>query len=330
MEEKRGIQEVNYEDERGSYHASIGAKGTMPAISTSTQTIPKAWELAMLACWDFGATVPTHYDKPGDPPSKEATIIARVENPFNEPRISLPGFPGGPEELEVYRQEVVNGIHNHWIDPKAGKWAYTYHDRITNWNPQRDKEALLANEGGMLEKGVNQIDLVIRMLKKDITCKAAQAVTWYATADPELQGDRPCLQRMWFRVLEDDGQKYLNLNTHWRSRDLAKAWFMNVYAITEWQKQIAKRLSEEIREEVKVGSYIDISDSLHIYGKYFREVMPEIEKMRTQPIEGDEKKEFKPRVWTSNHPAFEIMTLEARTNLAKDLDWYKKGDQKDK
>ena len=28
------------------------------------------------------------------------------------------------------RQEVVNGIHDHWIDPAAGKWTYTYHERL--------------------------------------------------------------------------------------------------------------------------------------------------------------------------------------------------------
>jgi len=42
----------------------------------------------------------------------------------------------------------------------------------------------------------------------------------------------------------------------------------------------------------------------------------EIEKMRKTP--------FAQRAWQSNHPAFEMMTQEAREKLAKDPDWFAK------
>jgi len=136
------------------------------------------------------------------------------------------------------------------------------------------------------------------------------------TADPRTV-DPPCLQRIWCRLVEDDsGQLLLNMNTHWRSRDLYKAWFMNAYALTDLQRMIARGISERIGSDVKVGRYVDISDSLHIYGSYFDEVAPEIEKMRRSP--------FTERAWPSSHPAFEMMTLEARENLARDPDWYAK------
>jgi hypothetical protein len=67
---------------------------------------------------------------------------------------------------------------------------------------------------------------------------------------------------------------------------------------------------------VTVGRYVDISDSLHIYGSYFDEVVREIKKMR--------KNSFTQRAWESTHPAFEMMTNEARENLAKDPDFYAK------
>lgn len=322
MEKKSLLTNISYSDERGFVAINMGSGGTMPTISINSETIPGAWELAVLNCWDFGAEVPTHYDNPGDPPSKEATIMVKVDNPFNEPRIHK-NFPGGPVELEAYRLEVVEGIHDDWIDPKAGKWTYTYHDRITNYNPAKNKEALLNNQKGLLSKGVDQLELVLNMLKEDITSKASQAITWYPSADPELKGDRPCLQRMWFRVLKDDKEDlYLNLNTHWRSRDLYKAWPMNVLAITDWQRQISKRLSGRIKKRVKVGSYVDISDSLHIYGSYWKDdkFQNEIKKMKTRPI--------KERVWTSDHPAFKMMTDEARENLLKDPNFYAKGDMK--
>ncbi|HQG98472.1 MAG TPA: hypothetical protein PLO75_07605, partial [Thermotogota bacterium] len=59
-----------------------------------------------------------------------------------------------------------------------------------------------------------------------------------------------------------------------------------------------------------------ISDSLHIYGSYLREAAVEIEKMRKTP--------FTLRAWESTHPAFEMMTQEAREKLAKDPDWFAK------
>jgi len=67
---------------------------------------------------------------------------------------------------------------------------------------------------------------------------------------------------------------------------------------------------------VGVGRYVDISDSLHIYGSYFHEAMPEIEKMQNTP--------FAERAWDSTHPAFEMMTQEAREKLAQDPDWFAK------
>jgi thymidylate synthase len=134
------------------------------------------------------------------------------------------------------------------------------------------------------------------------------------TADPATD-DPPCLQRIWCRLVPNDGGELsLNMNTHWRSRDLYKAWFMNVYALTDLQKTIAEAVAGKIGEPVQVGRYVDISDSLHIYGSYFDEVEPEIEKMRRSSFAG--------RSWDSTHPAFEMMTAEAREKLAQDPDWY--------
>ena len=232
--------------------------------------------------------------------------------PFREPRIHK-NFPGGPEELESYRQEVVNGIHDHWIDPAAGKWTYTYHERLFSYCPAEDIRD--ASSPRPFRK-VNQIQYIIDYLSQFGHSRRAQAITWMPTADP-VTDDPPCLQRIWCRLLaNEDGSLSLNMNTHWRSRDLYKAWFMNVYALTDLQKTIAEAIAGKTGSPVKVGRYVDISDSLHIYGSYFDEVAPEVEKMR--------QSSFRDRAWESTHPAFEMMTLEAREKLAKDPDWYAK------
>ncbi len=288
-------------------------QGNIPSLSVKATCLPEAWEKAVLAVWEQGIDVKTEYDKPEDPPSKDATVMIEVEDPFAEPRIHK-NFPGGPEELEAYRQEVCQGIHNHWIDPVAGKWTYTYHERLFAYCPTND---LRNPDAAKPFPPFNQIDYVVDKLSETLYSRRAQAITWQPTADPST-ADPPCLQRLWFRILEnDEGQAILNLNSHWRSRDLYKAWFMNVYALTDLQRIIAERISRNIGREVKVGRYVDITDSLHIYGSYFLEATPELEKMK----DGN----FESRSWSSDHPAFEMMTEEAKTKLAQDPDWYAKG-----
>jgi len=288
------------------------SKTDMPTISITAKCLPEAWEKAVLAVWDDGLEIKTQYDKPADPPSKDATVIVTVTDPFSEPRIHK-NFPGGPEELEAYRQEVVNGIHDHWIDPAAGKWTYTYHQRLFAYCPVED----IRNANSLKPfKKIDQIQYIIDSLSAVNHTRRAQAITWMPTADPKTD-DPPCLQRIWCRLVADGGGKLsLNMNTHWRSRDLYKAWFMNVYALTELQKIIAESIGQKINKPVRVGRYVDISDSLHIYGSYFNDVAKEVQKMRKTP--------FTERAWESTHPAFEMMTNEAREKLAQDPDWYAK------
>jgi thymidylate synthase len=286
--------------------------GTIPVISITADCLPQAWEKAVLAVWEQGFDVKTQYDKPEDPPSKDATVMIAVTNPFTEPRIHK-NFPGGPEELEAYRQEVVGGIHDHWVDPAAGKWTYTYHERLFSYCPVEDlRNAETAKPFGT----VNQIQYVIDCLARAGHSRRAQAITWMPTADPQTD-DPPCLQRIWCRLVADEaGQLTLNMNTHWRSRDLYKAWFMNVYALTDLQRFMADEISKKRGVPVRVGRYVDISDSLHIYGSYFHEATVEIEKMQNTP--------YTERAWESTHPAFEMMTQEAREKLAQDPDWFAK------
>jgi thymidylate synthase len=277
--------------------------GEIPVISITAHYLPEAWEKAVLAVWDEGIEVKTQYDKSDDPPSKDATVIITVTDPFGEPRIHK-NFPGGPEELEVYRQEVIAGIHDHWIDPAAGKWTYTYHERLFSYHASSS-----------IEK-VDQIQYIVDYLSQAGHSRRAQAVTWIPTEDPGTEHP-PCLQRIWCRLIADEeGNLSLNMNTYWRSRDLYKAWFMNVYAITDLQRLIAEKISQKTGMMVKVGRYVDISDSLHIYGSYFDEVICEVEKMRNSP--------FTERSWQSTHPAFVICTQQAKEKLAQDPDWYAK------
>ncbi len=283
----------------------------VPTINVNASCLPEAWEKAAVAVWEQGLTIKTQYDKPDDPPSKDATVMITIADPFNEPRIHK-NFPGGPEELESYRQEVVAGIHDHWIDPAAGKWTYTYHERLNAYTPVED---LRDADSRRPFPTVDQIQYIIDALSDCSHTRRAQAITWMPSCDPQTD-DPPCLQRIWCRLIQEGDGFSLNMNTHWRSRDLYKAWFMNAYALTDLQRIIAAQIAEKIGASVRVGRYVDISDSLHIYGSYFTNAEVEIDKMKTTP--------FTDRAWESSHPAFEMMTAEAREKLARDPDWYAK------
>ena len=97
-------------------------------------------------------------------------------------------------------------------------------------------------------------------------------MTWKAWEDIGIS-DPACLQRMWFRVSEDNK---LNMNIHIRSNDAYKAGFMNMYAFTELQKTVAEELG------VEPGEYIHMADSFHIYGSYFNEFQGFLKQAKTR------------------------------------------------
>ncbi len=223
----------------------------LPTIHIEAQGLAEGWEKAVLATWERGARIATQYDSAGDPPSRDATLLLAVADPFSEPRIHR-AMPGGFYELEVYRQEVVDGIHDHWIDPAAGKWQYTYHERFATYTVPG------------LPEPIDQIDYVVRTLAEAPHSRRAQAVIWKAWDDAGI--DHPaCLQRLWFRVFDDR----LVLAAHMRSNDAFKAAYMNMYAFTDLQRAVAQALSQKLGREIRVGQYNHVVDSFHIYGSYF-------------------------------------------------------------
>lgn len=259
-------------------------KGNIPVFKVEGKNLPEVWEKAVLLTWENGITIKTEYDKKNDPPSKDCTMIMVVEDPFAEPRIHR-AFPGGLEELEIYRQEVVNGVHDHWINPAEGKWTYTYHKRFFDFEMKNEK--------------IDQINYIIEKLSKVPYSRRAQAITWNPSLDP-LTDDPPCLQRLWLRLVEDEDKYMLNMNSHWRSRDAFKATFMNIFALTDLQRHIAKKISEKIGRKVIAARYVDICDSFHIYGSYYNDFEKFLNTLKNR--------NFEERTWNSEfaEPFFEI------------------------
>jgi thymidylate synthase len=267
----------------------------MSYLTVICNTLPEAWEQAVLRCWEEGDRIRTEYDKPSDPESRDCTIMIVAQKPFQEPRIHK-AFPGSLEDLEVYRQEVVDGIHDHWVNPEEGKWSYTYHQRLFAYD-------LFGPDGK--KRAINQFDYLIEKLASAPHSRRAQAITWKPDVDPGVD-DPACLQRMWFRIHGDE----LRMNVHMRSNDAFKAAFMNMWAFTALQQFVAEAVSRRTHRPLRPGAYAHIADSFHIYGSYFREFEGFLNSVR--------KRSFAERTWDSTSDFVQSSFDSARARIAQE------------
>jgi len=234
--------------------------GGIPVLHVEADCIARGWENSLVELHRSGCNVRTQYDKPGDPPSKDCTMVLTISEPLREPMIHK-DFPGGPEQLQEYVMEVCEGIKDHLIrnpeDPEDTRWEYTYHQRLFGYDMP----------GG---NRIDQIETMCRKLAEAPHTRRAQAVTWKVWEDNDCF-DPPCLQNLWARMTEEESGRVLSMNARFRSNDAYKAAFMNIFALVQLQKRMAERVSNLSGKPVRVGRYCHMADSYHIYGSSFRE-----------------------------------------------------------
>jgi thymidylate synthase len=198
----------------------------------------------------------------------DCTMNITIEEPETDPMIHM-AFPGGIDELREYVLEL-KGFKDHWTKnlnvESDTRWEYTYHGRIKNYGVW--KELI---DGKSMETGpfkIDQIQAVIDKLSKQPFTRQAQMITWMPNIDLECY-DPPCLQSMWYRILEDEeGVYWLNCNIRFRSNDAWGANFMNMFGFVQFNKEvIAAGIAEKTGKTVKLGRLNWQADSFHIYGK---------------------------------------------------------------
>jgi thymidylate synthase len=83
---------------------------------------------------------------------------------------------------------------------------------------------------------------------------------------------------------------------------------MNMFALTDLQRHIAGEISTRLGRKIRLGRYVDISDSFHIYGSY----ATEFRKFR----DSTQERAFADRVWNTSfaQPFFQ----DARRRLAEE------------
>lgn len=235
----------------------------IPVLHVSETSLAAAYEQALVALYEHGIPFRTQYDKAGDPPSRDCTMDLTVLEPLAEPLIHK-AFPGGIADLREYVMEV-QGVKDHWVknmnDPKDTRWEYTYHGRLARYGTWQES----GKRVGPFE--VNQVQAVIEKLAKQPFTRQAQLITWMPNLDLDCY-DPPCLQSLWYRLVEEGGSYWLNCNVRFRSNDAWGASFMNLFGFTMFNRDvIAAGIQQRTGQTVKLARLNWHADSYHIYGK---------------------------------------------------------------
>jgi thymidylate synthase len=240
----------------------------IPVITVREKNLARAYEAALVDLYKNGVQFKTQYDKPGDPLSLDCTVNITILEPESDPMIHM-AFPGGIDNLKEYVMEL-KGYKDHWVknynDATDTRWEYTYHGRLKNYGVWKEK-----TDNGSIETGhfkIDQIESVINKLVNQPFTRQAQMITWMPDLDLTCY-DPPCLQSLWYRILEDEeGVWWLNCNIRFRSNDAWGASFMNMFGFTQFNKEvIAAEVAKRTGKIVKLGRLNWQADSYHIYGK---------------------------------------------------------------
>jgi len=280
----------------------------IPSITVYGENLPEAWENAVLAVAEFGASIKTQYDQEIDPESKDASMFLTVIDPLAEPRIHK-ALPCGLDELWIYTQEIVKGVRDYRVSQGG---SYSYHDRLTNWPGVDGWDWFKTDKEELILPHLDQLGRMIETLSEVPYTRRAQAITWNPPRD-SFHHEPPCLQRIWGRMVKSGDVYLLEMNTHWRSRDALKAAFMNMFGLTELQRWMAQQISEKLGQPVVPGRYTEMVDSYHNYGSYERrgEIAGFLRSLQ--------KRSFAERTYRSDDPVVMEQFEEGRKRLEREL-----------
>ena len=198
-------------------------------------------------------------------------------------------------ELEGRKDKWVKAIN----DPADTRWEYTYHGRLQNygqWKERRGDEAVFT---GPFQ--VDQVEYVIGKLCAQPFTRQAQMITWMPSLDLTCY-DPPCLQSIWYRILEDEaGVQWLNANVRFRSNDAWGANFMNMFGFAMFNREvIADEVARRTGKVVQLGRMNWQADSFHIYGK-------DVEQAEQRLFRRLETTAFEERVYEFGDPMIQEM-----------------------
>ena len=150
-----------------------------------------------------------------------------------------PKFPTKEAFQKIYTSEYTREwVAEQKLLPLDKQFVYNYMDRFIN------------------EFGIDQVIILRDELRNGIS-RRTQMITWNAKKDLTNKNP-PCLQRVWVRILNDDGDCEIHFD--WRSRDLYGAWMSNYIGLFDMlNREIFSPLN------LNVVKFVCNCNSLHIY-----------------------------------------------------------------
>lgn len=286
----------------------------IPVLCVSGESLAEAYEKALIALHDNGTRFRTQYDKEGDPLSLDSTMNITINKPMADPMIHK-AFPGGFADLREYVYEL-EGLKDGWTknmnDPNDTRWEYTYHGRLQNYGRWKEQQGGCSVEAGSF--GVDQIEQVIAKLVEQPFTRQAQMITWMPNHDLDCF-DPPCLQSLWYRILEDDeGVQWLNCNVRFRSNDAWGANFMNMFGFIMFNREIiADEVARRSGKPVELGRLNWHADSYHIYGK-------DIVQAKARLFDRRASTDFEERVYNFQDEMIQEMYHEEEATILKKIE----------
>ena len=147
--------------------------------------------------------------------------------------------------LGLSQEDIISYIRKEFRSFKLeNRKYYSYGERLRAMGSER----------------VDQIEIIVRKLKKDFNDRGAIAVLWDIKKDNQILRN-PCLVLIQGKIIKEN----FDLTCYFRSNDMFGAWPLNVFALRALQYEIAQKISK------RVGILTTISSCAHIYQERWKE-----------------------------------------------------------
>jgi thymidylate synthase len=225
----------------------------------STHTIKTAYEEAVKY---------VYYRKPMENSETyyDLNLHLEVKKPENEETSKL--LPIKNENyIKSYVKQILEGAKECNFDYDIGDYtnssytnkqnfAYTYHDRLFNYNNK-----------------INQIDYIINKLSEDLETRQAVAITLIPEKDfTQIQKNystMPCLNEICFNI---EKEKNLYMSCFFRSNDLYKALYYNMRGLIKLGEFVKESIEDRIEKELKFKRYNHEIFNGHIYKEDLKQI----------------------------------------------------------
>jgi thymidylate synthase len=219
-------------------------------LSISGYHTPEVWMEGLKQLWYFGNLTEVVYDKK---PVETVEVLGLRSQVFLPDKEAYPDgyiWKGGSHSWDDYRAG--------FLSPHNPGFEYTYGSRLRAWGAGY---VLPPREVDLKPIALDQLDYIIRELRRDRSSRRAIAVTWVPPVDEETESP-PCMMSFHAMIRGDR----LSAFVPYRSHDWFGAYPANAYGLTGVMEYLAGEL------ECGLGNLVCFSESAHIYWSDWPEV----------------------------------------------------------